>query len=356
MGAKASSCTRCCASIRLCGTKAPRGDTDGEANKEEAPPAVQESVVQLDAPAQSADGAACSEDMQSMELSAVTVSVAEELPPLQFVVGWGSSSVHVEVGGTATVAELKAAIEQLTEVPVARQKLLGLQPSNPPDSAMLTSLRLPRSGRLTLVGSRQQVVENMEAARRAAEAEAVAAEAASAEVALANSPASHENQSQHTPIGVPSEGANDTDASPSRDIPGHEPASMPNDEIHTRDVSAPWDAATIALAVSLMEADTGARVGSLNQPGTSAAAAAGLAEMADRDAPESPRSLGDSNGEKCIVCEDRTVDACLVPCAHVILCMRCASQLNPRKCPLCRLSIEQIVKTSAPKCAGNLQR
>ena len=54
---------------------------------------------------------------------------------------------------------------------------------------------------------------------------------------------------------------------------------------------------------------------------------------------------------ECIVCMDRHIDACLVPCGHVALCTKCATSLMKKKkpCPICRADIKQIQVRSAAK-------
>lgn len=46
----------------------------------------------------------------------------------------------------------------------------------------------------------------------------------------------------------------------------------------------------------------------------------------------------------CVACMDREADACMIPCGHVNLCMACAGKLQSRRCPVCRLEFQQIVK------------
>lgn len=67
---------------------------------------------------------------------------------------------------------------------------------------------------------------------------------------------------------------------------------------------------------------------------------------ADEDAPFSPGREGEKVGEKCIACEDALVNCCLIPCGHVILCMRCARRVNPPRCPVCRVVFQQVVRTT----------
>lgn len=92
------------------------------------------------------------------------------------------------------------------------------------------------------------------------------------------------------------------------------------------------DDEAVAIALALAEEDAAAR---------------GMAPRLRRpvvvdDAPSSPKGPG----ETCIACEDAHVNCCLIPCGHVILCVRCAQKVIPRKCPVCRMQFEQIVTTT----------
>ena len=46
----------------------------------------------------------------------------------------------------------------------------------------------------------------------------------------------------------------------------------------------------------------------------------------------------------CIICFDRDRDALLTPCGHLYSCTVCIKGLNQRKCPMCRVDIEKVVK------------
>mmetsp|Transcript_30695 Transcript_30695/g.56638 ORF Transcript_30695/g.56638 Transcript_30695/m.56638 type:complete len:372 (+) Transcript_30695:129-1244(+) len=94
------------------------------------------------------------------------------------------------------------------------------------------------------------------------------------------------------------------------------------------------DDEAVAIALALAEEDA-------------AAARRGMAPRLRRpaavdDVPASPKGPG----ETCIACEDAHVNCCLIPCGHVILCVRCAQKVIPRKCPVCRMQFEQIVRTT----------
>lgn len=45
----------------------------------------------------------------------------------------------------------------------------------------------------------------------------------------------------------------------------------------------------------------------------------------------------------CAVCYDRAIDVLVDPCGHIVICAVCAERLNPRKCPICRADILQVL-------------
>lgn len=49
--------------------------------------------------------------------------------------------------------------------------------------------------------------------------------------------------------------------------------------------------------------------------------------------------------ETCVACLESAADALLVPCGHINLCVPCAGKLNPPRCPVCRLTVQQVVRT-----------
>lgn len=50
--------------------------------------------------------------------------------------------------------------------------------------------------------------------------------------------------------------------------------------------------------------------------------------------------LYDVTGEdECVICFDRSIDSCFLPCRHVLACMACAQKCNA--CPICRQEIKQ---------------
>jgi len=46
----------------------------------------------------------------------------------------------------------------------------------------------------------------------------------------------------------------------------------------------------------------------------------------------------------CVVCLDRGLQACFVPCGHVVTCMICALRVERDGCPTCRSSIAMVQK------------
>ena len=48
----------------------------------------------------------------------------------------------------------------------------------------------------------------------------------------------------------------------------------------------------------------------------------------------------------CVVCRHQDAVMAIVPCGHVCLCAECSSSImtNDKKCPLCRIAIEKIMK------------
>mmetsp|Transcript_115962 Transcript_115962/g.247835 ORF Transcript_115962/g.247835 Transcript_115962/m.247835 type:complete len:341 (+) Transcript_115962:69-1091(+) len=61
----------------------------------------------------------------------------------------------------------------------------------------------------------------------------------------------------------------------------------------------------------------------------------------ETDAEPNPSELR----EQCVVCFDRDVGACMIPCGHVATCMECAKKLSPQRCPFCRVPIVEVVPT-----------
>lgn len=58
---------------------------------------------------------------------------------------------------------------------------------------------------------------------------------------------------------------------------------------------------------------------------------------------EASRPLG-ADETACVACLDAAATALLVPCGHISLCVPCAGRLDPLRCPLCRLDVEQVVQ------------
>jgi len=53
--------------------------------------------------------------------------------------------------------------------------------------------------------------------------------------------------------------------------------------------------------------------------------------------------LKESEHKICIVCSDIEKDTVFIPCGHLCCCNKCATPL--KKCPICRVDIQQKVKT-----------
>ncbi|CAN6988843.1 unnamed protein product [Brassica oleracea var. botrytis] len=56
-------------------------------------------------------------------------------------------------------------------------------------------------------------------------------------------------------------------------------------------------------------------------------------------------SKGSSGGSGvCVICEDASSEAACVPCGHVAGCVSCLKEIRNKKCPICRASIDQVIK------------
>ncbi|CAN6819959.1 unnamed protein product [Brassica oleracea] len=56
-------------------------------------------------------------------------------------------------------------------------------------------------------------------------------------------------------------------------------------------------------------------------------------------------SKGSSGGSGvCVICEDASSEAACVPCGHVAGCVSCLKEIKNKKCPICRTSIDQVIK------------
>lgn len=72
-----------------------------------------------------------------------------------------------------------------------------------------------------------------------------------------------------------------------------------------------------------------------------------------RERPPAPRGGGDAQASRpaapgedtCVACLESAADALLVPCSHINLCVPCAGKLDPPRCPVCRLRVQQVVRT-----------
>ncbi|KAL0680036.1 hypothetical protein Bca4012_008017 [Brassica carinata] len=45
-----------------------------------------------------------------------------------------------------------------------------------------------------------------------------------------------------------------------------------------------------------------------------------------------------------VICEDASSEAACVPCGHVAGCVSCLKEIKNKKCPICRASIDQVIK------------
>uniref|UniRef100_A0A6U2C421 protein-serine/threonine phosphatase n=1 Tax=Hemiselmis andersenii TaxID=464988 RepID=A0A6U2C421_HEMAN len=69
-------------------------------------------------------------------------------------VKWNGKAIELDVSRETTVGEVRERLQELTEVQVKRQKLIGLgKKANPPDDATLDSLQLKSSHAFMMVGS-----------------------------------------------------------------------------------------------------------------------------------------------------------------------------------------------------------
>jgi hypothetical protein len=59
----------------------------------------------------------------------------------------------------------------------------------------------------------------------------------------------------------------------------------------------------------------------------------------DISALESAPSCGE-----CIACCDAKANACLMPCGHVVVCVRCVPWIDPARCPMCRQTFVEFYK------------
>lgn len=77
------------------------------------------------------------------------------------------------------------------------------------------------------------------------------------------------------------------------------------------------------------------RYHSVSGPGSSAGAG-----------PSTKQKAEDSSGKRCVICWDAPAEAVCIPCGHLAGCMDCMSAIKAEDwdCPVCRASIQQIVK------------
>lgn len=70
----------------------------------------------------------------------------------------------------------------------------------------------------------------------------------------------------------------------------------------------------------------------------------------DTTGPSSAEFFEAAEGTECVVCYDRQINTCLLPCGHVALCSVCAQKVKSKGCPICRSEISStILKRPANK-------
>ncbi|KAH9259092.1 hypothetical protein BASA81_002712 [Batrachochytrium salamandrivorans] len=61
---------------------------------------------------------------------------------------------------------------------------------------------------------------------------------------------------------------------------------------------------------------------------------------------EEPSHSHQNADSVCVICMDRPRNALLLPCGHVHMCHECATSLENKTCPVCRVKIDKVVKSS----------
>lgn len=88
---------------------------------------------------------------------------------MELAVKWGKERYQVPVTATMTVAGFRLALEELTSVPVARQKLLGLPKKAAEDEALATVKGLKPTKKLMLMGKAEPRAQVSDMERKALE-------------------------------------------------------------------------------------------------------------------------------------------------------------------------------------------
>ena len=88
---------------------------------------------------------------------------------MELAVKWGKERYQVPVTADMTVAGFQLALEELTSVPVARQKLLGLPKKAAPDATLVGLKGLKPTKKLMLMGKAEPRVQVSDQERKALE-------------------------------------------------------------------------------------------------------------------------------------------------------------------------------------------
>ena len=59
-------------------------------------------------------------------------------------------------------------------------------------------------------------------------------------------------------------------------------------------------------------------------------------ENIEADQENRKRTRDDEAQGKCILCLERPLTSCFVPCGHCVACYECASTMESKRCPMCR--------------------
>jgi len=58
--------------------------------------------------------------------------------------------------------------------------------------------------------------------------------------------------------------------------------------------------------------------------------------------PKIPEQMAPPESLDCVICMEAAKNAILKPCRHVCCCVKCANNLNPKLCPVCRGPIQKV--------------
>ncbi|KAG9413324.1 hypothetical protein AC1031_012542 [Aphanomyces cochlioides] len=124
--------------------------------------------------------------------------------------------------------------------------------------------------------------------------------------------------------------------------------SQPNIDVHARDLNY-----RTALDVARQHSTTnGDKYGfyancilALEAKSTAAPVAAPPVLATSTDVAQVVLETPEAGGTTWITCTERQRDAVFVPCGHRVLCLTCVGSLSSRRCPLCRASIREFMRT-----------